>query len=338
MVFQDFDQISERRRAERERKFRKKVTIGVITGFVVLVLIAAAVVAVVLNNNDNSSSKNKASGSSHDNKNNPRSPSSPSTSTNNVVKTEQVIKTMCSSTDYKDNCQESLSQAAKKHPELSEPKDFLKVAISAAHDELQKAFNKTSTFNFDSPQAKAAFEDCKVLVDTALNELNDTVSHIGAHATVAELSSKTPDLDSWLSAVISYQQTCVDGFPDGKLKTDMQNLFTSSKRLTSNSLALVAEVASFLSSFQAPSAGGSATTARHLLDTADDGIPNWVASEERRMLKANDVKVTPNVTVAKDGRGKFATITEALNAMPKTYKGRYVCVMPFACMQAYCII
>lgn len=319
MVFQDFDQISERRKAERERKFRKRVTIGVVTGFVVLVLIAAGVVAVVANNNNSSGHSNKASGSPHNN-------NSPSSSTNNVVKAEKVIKTICNSTDYKDKCQESLSKAAKKQPELSQPKDFIKVAITAASDELQKAFNKTSTFNFSSPQAKAAIEDCKVLVETALNELNDTVSHIGGNATVAELSGKTPDLDSWLSAVISYQQTCVDGFPEGKLKTDMQNLFTSSKQLTSNSLALVAEVASFLSSFQTPLAGGAPAT-RHLLDSDSDGFPNWVAHEDRRVLKANDVKLTPNVTVAKDGSGKFKTITEALNAMPKTYQGRYAICM-----------
>lgn len=323
MVFQDFDHISERRRAERERKFRKRVTIGVISGFVLLVLIAAGVFAVVTNNNNSSGHSNKSSGSSHNNNN------SPSSTTNNVIKSEKVIKTLCNSTDYGDKCQESLSQAAKKQPELSQPKDFIKVAIAAASDELQKAFNKTSTFNFSSPQDKAAFDDCKVLVETALNELNDTVSHIGDNATVAELSSKTPDLNSWLSAVISYQQTCVDGFPEGKSKTDMQNLFTSAKQLTSNSLALIAEVTSFLSSFQTPPPAGGAPTTRHLLDSDSDsdGFPNWVAHEDRRMLKANDVKLTPNVTVAKDGSGKFKTITEALNAMPKTYQGRYAICM-----------
>ncbi|KAK6143098.1 hypothetical protein DH2020_023446 [Rehmannia glutinosa] len=42
------------------------------------------------------------------------------------------------------------------------------------------------------------------------------------------------------------------------------------------------------------------------------------------MLKADGTKFTPNVTVAKDGSGKFTMISAALDAMPEKYSGRYV--------------
>ncbi len=41
MVFQDFDLVSERRRLEREQKFKKRLTIAFISLFALLVIIAA---------------------------------------------------------------------------------------------------------------------------------------------------------------------------------------------------------------------------------------------------------------------------------------------------------
>lgn len=338
MVFQDFDKISERRRAERERKFKKRVAIGLITGLVLLVIIAAGVIVLVTTNNDSVSNKSSSSpkkGSSSTAK--PSSSSSLSSSssgdsspTRDVVKVEKLITSVCSSTDYKRRCQDSLTAAAKKEPHLSQPKDFIKVAISAASDELTKAFNKTSTFKFETPEDKAAFGDCKVLMEDALEELAASGSHVGDNATLTALSSKTPDLNSWLSAVQSYQQTCIDGFREGKLKTDMKSAFNATKEFTSNSLALISDLASLLSTFQIPGSPGPAPTVRHLLDTAD-GFPTWMSHEDRRMLKASDVKLTPNVTVAKDGSGKFKTINAALAAMPAKYTGRYnfllICIL-----------
>ncbi|XP_024931992.2 putative pectinesterase/pectinesterase inhibitor 45 [Ziziphus jujuba] len=347
MVFQDFDKISERRRAERERKFKKRVTIGLITGLVLLVIIAAGVIVLVTtnnNNNDSNSNNKNSSTTSKSNKGSSSSSAKPSSSsstsasssssssllssssgdsssTRDVVKVEKVITSVCSSTDYKQRCHDSLTAAAKKQPELSQPKDFIKVAISAASDELTKAFNKTSNFTFNTPEEKAAFGDCKVLMEDALEELEASGKHVGDNATLTALSSKTPDLNSWLSAVQSYQQTCIDGFPVGKLKTDVKNAFNATKEFTSNSLALISEVVSFLSTLQTPGSPGPATT-RHLLDT--DGFPTWMSHEDRRMLKASDVKLTPNVTVAKDGSGKFKTINAALAAMPANYTGRFV--------------
>ena len=57
---------------------------------------------------------------------------------------------------------------------------------------------------------------------------------------------------------------------------------------------------------------------------ATKGVPTWMNSNERRMLKgaAAGEKPKPNVVVAKDGSGEFKTINEALAAMPAKYDGR----------------
>ncbi|KAJ6746602.1 PECTINESTERASE [Salix koriyanagi] len=126
---------------------------------------------------------------------------------------------------------------------------------------------------------------------------------------------------------MSYQQTCIDGFPEGKLKSDMEKTFKATRELTSNSLAMVSSLVSFLKNFSF-----SGTLNRRLLAEEQnspsldkDGVPGWMSHEDRRILKGADKdKPKPNVSVAKDGSGDFKTISEALAAMPAKYEGRYV--------------
>ncbi|KAG0501912.1 hypothetical protein HPP92_001984 [Vanilla planifolia] len=56
----------------------------------------------------------------------------------------------------------------------------------------------------------------------------------------------------------------------------------------------------------------------------EEGFPSWLGEEQRRELKQVDIKLKPNVTVAKDGSGDYKTISKALAKMPNKYSGRYV--------------
>ncbi|KDP33981.1 hypothetical protein JCGZ_07552 [Jatropha curcas] len=310
MVFQDFDQISERRRLEREQKFRKRITIAAITIVLLLVIIGCGVFAIISENKNTKRSKE----SSQESKG----------SAKDVAQVDRVIRRICNGTDYKDTCVSSLESEVKKDPSSANPKAILRLAIEATDDEMGVVLKKASSFKFESPQEKAAFEDCKVLIKDAKEELKESLTHAGVD--IKKLAENEPELNNLLSAVMSYQQTCIDGFPDGKLKSDMEKTFNASKELTSNSLAMVSSLTSFLSSF------GEINHSRRLLATKPnlssmdkDELPSWISNEDRRILKADDSdKPTPNVIVAKDGSGKFKTISEALKAMPKKYKGRYI--------------
>lgn len=131
----------------------------------------------------------------------------------------------------------------------------------------------------------------------------------------------------WLSAVISYQETCIDGFPDGDLKTKMEKAMKDGKELSSNALAILAKLSDFLSALKIKIPGInrrllSEESAHPELDK--EGIPSWVSDEDRRIL-VGKVKgnLKPNVVVAKDGSGAFTSINAALKAIPKEYEGRY---------------
>ncbi|OEL29150.1 putative pectinesterase/pectinesterase inhibitor 45 [Dichanthelium oligosanthes] len=52
-------------------------------------------------------------------------------------------------------------------------------------------------------------------------------------------------------------------------------------------------------------------------------VPKWLPANQRRLLQLSGVQ-KPNAVVAQDGSGGFKTISEAINAAPKSYQGRYV--------------
>ncbi|KAG6596157.1 putative pectinesterase/pectinesterase inhibitor 45, partial [Cucurbita argyrosperma subsp. sororia] len=320
MVFQDFDQISERRRAERARKFRNRVIIAVVSTFLILVLVVAAVFVQVSPPTKSTTRDGAGSGSS---RSKGSSKDHATSDVKQVSRAQKMITMICNSTDYKGKCESTLKEGVETHPDSSDPKDLIKLAIAAVSTEVNSALKKASAMNFPTPEEKGAFEDCKLLLEEAVEELDRSVSEL-SRKDLGKLTEKTtPDLNNWLSAVMSYHATCVDGFPEGKSKTEMEATLKAGKELTSNSLAMISQVATFFSTFE-KSDGGGAATRRRLM--AKDGLPSWMTSYERRMLKrdAEDDKPTPNVVVAKDGSGNFKTINEALAAMPAKYEGRYV--------------
>lgn len=294
MVFQDFDQIQERRKLERQRKIRKRVIIAVLISFVLVILVACAIFAVITV----AKNKNKSS-------------SSPgSDPKQGLVKSQKLIQTICDGTTYKDSCKTTLTNAAKKNPDSVQPKELLRYAIQAISDENQKVMKEAKDLNFHKEEEKAAFDVCKKVVEDAEEDLKKSVSIVNEIKEKNDVNVTATDINNWLSAVMSYAETCIDNFPDGQLKSDMNKSLSASKHLTSNSLAMVRQLSSFIKSMMETTG-----TARHLLE---------FNHENRRLLRRADIeKPDPNVTVAQDGSGKFSTISEALSAMPEQYEGRY---------------
>ncbi|PIN01092.1 Pectinesterase [Handroanthus impetiginosus] len=292
MAFQDFDQITQRRQQHRKQRLRKRITFALVSIVVVLLLAAAAaaVCVVVYNkqNQDEASERNNES--------------PPAPKPINAAITKKI-------------CEESLMKAVDKNVSVK-PVDILKASFVFAPEEVEKVLKKVFGLKYDTPFERAALDDCLVLLNDAVEELNSSISSI--HGDFGKISARTHDINNWLSAVLSYQQTCIDGFPEGQEKAAMEKLLKNAKELGSNALAIVSQVFDILLTLKGSSAD------RKLLGLDREGFPTWMSHENRRMLKADASKYTPNVTVAKDGSGNFRTISAALSALPKTYTGRYV--------------
>ncbi|WOH09017.1 hypothetical protein DCAR_0728469 [Daucus carota subsp. sativus] len=305
MAFQDFDLLTEQKRIEKERKLKKKIAIGIVVGVVVV----AAVVAFVcmdLNNPGNAETEKPTKKTEDKN--------------NEVTKSSKMAKTICASTDYKAACEKSLGKVIHSNPsQKHQPKDLLKASISIISNELDKAMNQQSKLKLDTPTEKEAFEVCEKVIGDAKQEINSSATTVGGKD-IGSLDSRKHDLSNWLSAVMSYQQTCVDSFPKGDTQTAMKKALQDSEELTSNALAIVSQLSSILSSIQKPK--------RRLLSDSkqphEDNSATWMNAEERRMLRVDPPKQKPDVTVAKDGSGDFKTINDALNKVPQNHQGRYV--------------
>ncbi|XP_010526019.1 PREDICTED: putative pectinesterase/pectinesterase inhibitor 45 [Tarenaya hassleriana] len=314
MAFQDFDKIQERVNAERKRKFRKKIIIGSVS----LLVVVAAVIGGAFAYVSYEKGKNNNNGHSQTANASQKPPVSAAQSVKHAS-LDQIVETLCNATLYRQNCEQTLHENAKNDTTLSNPRALVRSTIEEVKVDLDKVIEKVLGFETKSQEDKDAIAQCQLLVDEAKEELAESVSKVN-ETDVKNFAKIVPDLNNWLSAVMSYQETCLDGFEDGKLKSNIQKSFNSSQILTSNSLAMIKSLDSYLSSIS------NAPTTRHLLESKpSDQIPSWVSKEDRRMLRAVDVNVLkPNAIVAKDGSGNFTTINAALIAMPEKYEGRYI--------------
>ncbi|KAL7171785.1 hypothetical protein ACSBR2_036451 [Camellia fascicularis] len=59
-------------------------------------------------------------------------------------------------------------------------------------------------------------------------------------------------------------------------------------------------------------------------EVGGDGFPSWVADRQRKLLQATTATVKPNVVVAKDGSGKYKTISAASAEVPKKSNETFV--------------
>jgi len=124
----------------------------------------------------------------------------------------------------------------------------------------------------------------------------------GRHNSTGQLSS---DLRTWLSAVLSHPQTCLEGF---------EGTNGIAKSLVS---AGIGEVMSLVEQLLA-----------QVLPVDDEFVagkgqfPSWVKPRERKLLES--IGVTPDAVVALDGSGNYARIMDAVLAAPDYSMKRFV--------------
>ncbi|OWM67390.1 pectinesterase-like [Punica granatum] len=243
-----------------------------------------------------------------------------------ISSTSKSVAAICDPTDYKEACINSLSVAAKNG--TTDPKELIVAAFGSALKEVQASLSKSGTIGegAKAPQQKMAFDDCKELLQYAIDELQASYSMVG-DSSLHTMNDRVSELQNWLSAVISYQQTCVDGVTQQDLKNQIQTGLLNATQLTSNALAIVSAISGILTTFNIPAANNSASSRKLLEETEEDrdGYPSWFSVADRRLMAAQAKgQVTPNAIVAKDGSGKYNTIAAALASVPKKNKGRYV--------------
>ncbi|CAK7333358.1 unnamed protein product [Dovyalis caffra] len=235
-----------------------------------------------------------------------------------ISTTSKSIKAICQPTDYRETCEESLSKAA---GNTTDPSKLVQAGFKVAIEALQNAVNNSATLKelAKDPMARQALDNCRELMDDAIAELEHSFDEIESFQ-VSKFEEYVNNLKVWLSAAITYQQTCLDGFENttGPAGDKMKEFLMASNQLTSNGLAMVDGITSILKDLQIPG-----LTSRRLLE-ADDKFPSWVTAGKRKLLQETPATIKPEAIVAQDGSGQYKTIAEAVKNIPKKKNETFV--------------
>ncbi|KAI5424773.1 hypothetical protein KIW84_030819 [Lathyrus oleraceus] len=253
------------------------------------------------------------------------------------MKTQQrSVQIICQNAEDKDLCQDTLKSV--NGVESADPKAYIAAAVKATTDSVIKAFNMSdrlsTEYGSQDGGIKMALDDCKDLLQFAMDSLEMSTNLVRDN-NIQAVHSQTPDLRNWLSAVISYQQSCMEGFDDekdGEKKIKDQfhvESLDGIQKITSVALDIVSGLSNILQQFNLKLDLQPASRRLLAEDIDNEGFPTWFSGSDRKLLasmqgKGWRSKIVPNVIVAKDGTGKFRTIKEAIASYPSGNKGRYV--------------
>ncbi|KAK3228584.1 hypothetical protein Dsin_000465 [Dipteronia sinensis] len=230
--------------------------------------------------------------------------------------------TVCNETLYKETCYKSLGNGTRQ----MEYKDFFKLSIKVALDELSKAseyFSKNASVfsGVNDKMTVTALNNCGELMSLALDHLNSSLSS----SSVSSVLDAVNDLRTWLSSAGTYQQTCIDSFKEiangEKFKNEISDHLKTSTELTSNSLAIITWISKLANSVKLRKLLSSTYSS-----TTDDQEPEWLRPEVRKLMtdQGSDLKKKVDFVVAKDGSSKYKTIMAALNDVPEKSKKRLI--------------
>ncbi|XP_057806048.1 pectinesterase-like [Salvia miltiorrhiza] len=224
-----------------------------------------------------------------------------------VASTTKAVEAICSPTQYKDTCQDSLSDA-----NTTDPRKLIETAIGVAVGSIRDVLTSTSVLQeaANDPMTRGAFAVCGDVLEKAAGDLRRSVGKVDAFDP-ARAGEYVADLRTWLSAVVANQETCVDAFENttGGVGERMRKLLKNARELSSNGLAMVTDLSEFV--------GGGGGGREVAVEEGDEFVG--------RRLTAT-VSLEPTIVVAKDGSGQFKTINDAIASLPKENNDSFIVI------------
>ncbi|KAB1218275.1 Pectinesterase 3 [Morella rubra] len=244
---------------------------------------------------------------------------------NEVLSASHVIlKSSCSSTLYPDLCYASLATVPGAVSKLSSQKDVIEASLNLTTKAVEhnfRAVEKLTKRKNLTKREKVALHDCLETIDETLDELHKAVEDLHEYPNKKSLSLHADDLKTLISAAITNQETCLDGFShddaDKHVREALLDGQVHVERMCSNALAMIKNMT------DTDIANENKMVNRKLMEDVDETKwPEWLSAADRRLLQSSSV--TPNVVVAADGSGDYKTVSAAVAAAPDNSKTRYI--------------
>ncbi|KAL2248588.1 UNVERIFIED_CONTAM: hypothetical protein Sindi_2332500 [Sesamum indicum] len=155
------------------------------------------------------------------------------------------IRTSCKATTYPAVCVESLSAYASTIHKSPRQLVMTALSVSVKRAESTKAFvAKLTKFHGLKPRERSALKDCLEEVSDSVDRLSKSVRELKkmGRARGPEFAWHMSNLQTWVSAALTDESTCMDGFAgravNGRIKTSIRARMTNVAQVTSNALAL----------------------------------------------------------------------------------------------------
>lgn len=193
----------------------------------------------------------------------------------------------------------------------------LSAALQATLNEARAAVESISRFTALSVsyREQVAIEDCKELLDYSISEIAWSMGEMKRIQAGSKNSHYGGNLKAWLSAALSNQDTCLEGFEgtDGRLENFVRGSLKQVTQLIGNVLTMYCQLHSL--PFPPPRTNSSHGASE---------FPAWMTEGDQELLKASPVGMHVDAVVASDGSGRYRTISEAVIDAPSYSNRRYV--------------
>ncbi|KAG9459450.1 hypothetical protein H6P81_003958 [Aristolochia fimbriata] len=245
----------------------------------------------------------------------------------NEDQTHNILKLMeraCVNVNDRSACLSNLQSECEKKGNQTSSISLLNAAVKATMDEVRRAIDlvtKISALSTDRRE-QIAIDDCRELLEYSMDELGMSMSEMEKirSGTRHDSTHQKGNLNAWLSAALSNQDTCLEGFEgtNGHVKRSIQGSLKQVTQLVSNVLAMFKSIHSVPAK---PPRNSTTTTTRTRSGTE---YPKWVSAEEREQVQASPESMHVDAVVALDGSGRYRSITEAIYNAPSHSTKRYV--------------
>nr|GMD79188.1 pectinesterase-like [Ipomoea batatas] len=130
---------------------------------------------------------------------------------------------------------------------LPKPKDYILSFMRVSAEQFRGAINNVAEMakQADDSLNKMAVDDCKELLNDAIDELQESLSSV-SDCPIKLMMQILVDLKNWLSAVLTYSNTCIDGFSNPNLQSSIHNFLKASTLHAGQALSVVTVIPQIL--------------------------------------------------------------------------------------------
>ncbi|OVA13428.1 Pectinesterase [Macleaya cordata] len=234
---------------------------------------------------------------------------------------KDMINQVCADTVNSESCYSNFQSECANLSSKS-PISILNAALKATMTEAQRVITLVTKFSALSinPREQIAIEDCVELLDYSVEELGWSMQEMEKIRNSSIVTHHEGNLKAWLSAALSNQDTCLEGFEgtSGHIERYIRGSLKQVTQLISNVLAM------YNTMHSVPAKPHRNRTTTSTWNKLEPEFPTWVLDRDREFVAARLENMNVDAIVALDGSGQFQSIMEAVNQAPNYSERRYV--------------